>query len=120
MAGDLLAHFETGKYKSSGTFLEDAEYGRALDCFVKGVCVRCYSLRLLSRALSEISARSWEMQPHAHGDTPIAHTAGCADILIQDEATGEVLIAKRRTHPQPDWWYLGGRMRVRVCVRVYV
>jgi hypothetical protein len=22
---------------------------------------------------------------------------------------------RRKVHPQPDWWFLGGRMRVRVC-----
>jgi hypothetical protein len=33
---DVIAHFETGAYRPNKTFLEDAEYARALDCFVKG------------------------------------------------------------------------------------
>jgi hypothetical protein len=33
---DVIAHFVTGDYKRSGTYLEDDEYGRALDCFAKG------------------------------------------------------------------------------------
>ena len=33
---DLLAHFETGAYARNATFLEDGEYARALDVFVKG------------------------------------------------------------------------------------
>lgn len=56
-------HFETGSYTRNGTILEDPEYARALDCFVKG----------------------------------------CADVLLQDESTGEVLTAHRIVHPQPDW-----------------
>ncbi|GBF95786.1 hypothetical protein Rsub_08222 [Raphidocelis subcapitata] len=68
---DLVAHFETGQYRRNTTFLADAEYSRALDCFVKG----------------------------------------CADLLVQDSETGEVLVVKRCSHPQPDWWFLGGRMQ---------
>lgn len=71
MAGDLLQHFETGSYVRNATFLDDVEYGRALDVFVKG----------------------------------------CADILVQDESTGEVLLVRRTSHPQPDWWVVGGRLR---------
>lgn len=32
-------------------------------------------------------------------------------MLLQDEQTGELLTARRIVHPQPDWWFLGGRMR---------
>ena len=31
-----LPHFVTGEYTRNKTFLNDEEYGRALDCFVKG------------------------------------------------------------------------------------
>jgi hypothetical protein len=31
-----LLHFETDKYQRNSTFLQDAEYGRALDTCVKG------------------------------------------------------------------------------------
>lgn len=65
-----LPHFVTGEYTKNKTFLDDDEYGRALDCFVKG----------------------------------------CADLLLQD-AGGMMLMGKRKVHPQPDWWVLGGRMK---------
>jgi hypothetical protein len=46
-----------GTYRRNNTFLGDEEYGRALDCFVKG----------------------------------------CADVLMQDESTGQVgSMARRR------------------------
>lgn len=31
-----FSHHLTGQYKKNSTFLEDAEYSRALDTFVKG------------------------------------------------------------------------------------
>lgn len=65
-----LPHFVTGTYTRNATFLDDHEYGRALDCFVKG----------------------------------------CADLLLTDDR-GMMLMGKRKVHPQPDWWVLGGRMR---------
>jgi isopentenyldiphosphate isomerase len=65
-----LPHFVTGEYTRNKTFLGDDEYGRALDCFVKG----------------------------------------CADLLLTDDR-GMMLMGKRKVHPQPDWWVLGGRMK---------
>lgn len=66
-----LAHFETGSYVRNSTYLSDGDYGRALDCLVKG----------------------------------------CADVLLQDSTTGQVLIVKRIVQPQPDWWFVGGRIK---------
>eukprot|EP01100_Stratorugosa_tubuloviscum_P011478 TRINITY_DN5127_c0_g1_i2.p1 TRINITY_DN5127_c0_g1~~TRINITY_DN5127_c0_g1_i2.p1 ORF type:complete len:157 (+),score=49.97 TRINITY_DN5127_c0_g1_i2:58-471(+) len=34
----------------------------------------------------------------------------CVDILICDNNKNKVLIAKRCIEPQPDWWFIGGRM----------
>ena len=65
-----MPHYVTGTYTRNKTFLNDEEYGRALDCFVKG----------------------------------------CADLFFTD-AKGRVLLGKRKVHPQPDWWVLGGRMK---------
>ena len=65
-----LPHFVTSEYTRNKTFLGDEEYGRALDCFVKG----------------------------------------CADLLLTDDR-GMMLMGKRKVHPQPDWWVLGGRMK---------
>ncbi|KAI8471757.1 MAG: hypothetical protein J3K34DRAFT_520281 [Monoraphidium minutum] len=35
----------------------------------------------------------------------------CADVLMRDTETGEILIMRRIVHPQPDWWFVGGRMK---------
>ena len=35
---------------------------------------------------------------------------GCADLFLTD-AKGRVCLGKRKVHPQPDWWLLGGRMK---------
>mmetsp|Transcript_21036 Transcript_21036/g.66656 ORF Transcript_21036/g.66656 Transcript_21036/m.66656 type:complete len:227 (+) Transcript_21036:1052-1732(+) len=36
---------------------------------------------------------------------------GCADTLLTKASTGEVLIGERKVQPQPDWWFIGGRMK---------
>ncbi|KAG6555295.1 hypothetical protein Mapa_003338 [Marchantia paleacea] len=66
-------HFVTGDFKKQSVFLEDGEYGRALDCLVKT----------------------------------------CTDLLIcdSDGADCKVLLGKRIVEPQPDWWFMGGRMK---------
>lgn len=35
----------------------------------------------------------------------------CADCILINRR-GEMLLGKRRVEPQPDWWIIGGRMRV--------
>lgn len=65
-----MPHYVTGTYTRNKTFLDDSEYARALDCFVKG----------------------------------------CADLFLTD-TEGRVCLGKRKVHPQPDWWVLGGRMK---------
>lgn len=35
---------------------------------------------------------------------------GCADVLIVNPAGTRVFTGKRRVQPQPDWWFMGGRM----------
>jgi len=34
---------------------------------------------------------------------------GCSDVLITN-SKGQIFVGKRVVHPQPDWWYVGGRM----------
>jgi len=34
---------------------------------------------------------------------------GCSDMLVTN-SKGQVLTGKRNVHPQPDWWYIGGRI----------
>jgi len=65
-----MPHYVTGTYTRNSTFLNDEEYSRALDCFVKG----------------------------------------CADIFLTD-SKGNAMLGKRKVEPQPDWWFLGGRMK---------
>lgn len=42
MDGAVYAHFETGNYTASDVYLDDKEYGRALDAIVKGTPVIVY------------------------------------------------------------------------------
>ena len=38
---------------------------------------------------------------------------GCADVLLTrgEGASLRILLGKRKVEPQPDWWFLGGRMK---------
>ncbi|OLQ04809.1 Dual specificity protein phosphatase 1B [Symbiodinium microadriaticum] len=63
--------FTTGDFKPHHLFLEDAEYGRALDALVKAV----------------------------------------SDILVTSPDGSHVFLGKRKVHPQPDWWFIGGRAK---------
>ena len=42
---------------------------------------------------------------------------GAKDVLFS-RSKGQILTGKRSVHPQPDWWYVGGRMMPGVCVCV--
>ncbi|GAQ85826.1 hypothetical protein KFL_002560100 [Klebsormidium nitens] len=67
-------HFVTGdRSKIKPVFLNDEQYGLALDCLVKA----------------------------------------CTDLLVLDgdRPDSKVLLGKRIVEPQPDWWFMGGRMR---------
>ena len=35
----------------------------------------------------------------------------CGDFLLKDPRNGKVLLGKRKVFPQPDFWFLGGRMQ---------
>eukprot|EP00929_Paragymnodinium_shiwhaense_P078560 TRINITY_DN40740_c0_g1_i1.p1 TRINITY_DN40740_c0_g1~~TRINITY_DN40740_c0_g1_i1.p1 ORF type:complete len:256 (+),score=55.08 TRINITY_DN40740_c0_g1_i1:67-768(+) len=63
--------FITGDFTPHHCFLEDAEYGRALDALVKAV----------------------------------------SDVLVTSEDCSQVFLGRRKVEPQPDWWYIGGRVR---------
>ena len=60
----------TGTFSSHRKFLDDKEYGEALDCLVKA----------------------------------------CSDLLLQSPDGQRIFIGKRLGHPQPDWWFVGGRI----------
>ncbi|CAK9006120.1 GDP-mannose mannosyl hydrolase (GDPMH) [Durusdinium trenchii] len=66
-----VPRFITGPFKPNSLFLEDAEYGRALDALVKAV----------------------------------------SDVLITSPDGGRIFLGRRKVHPQPDWWYMGGRAK---------
>ena len=64
--------FVTGPWnRVKPVFLEDREYGLALDALVKG----------------------------------------CSDVLVISADGQRVLLGRRKVEPQPDWWYIGGRVR---------
>ena len=56
-------HYETGRYASAGTFLSDAEYGRALDAIVKAVVDLL--LQALSLSPSALSLSPLSLSLHA-------------------------------------------------------
>jgi hypothetical protein len=68
-----LLHFETDKYQRNSTFLQDAEYGRALDTFVKGAQAWLapfkHHLRKIRACAAETGARY----------------TGCVDVLLVSE-----------------------------------
>ena len=65
-----MPHHVTGAFSSHRKFLDDKEYGEALDCLVKA----------------------------------------CSDLLLQSPDGQRIFIGKRLVHPQPDWWFVGGRI----------
>ena len=34
----------------------------------------------------------------------------CSDMLLVSPDAKRILLGKRKVHPQPDWWFVGGRM----------
>eukprot|EP01062_Namystynia_karyoxenos_P036495 TRINITY_DN26588_c1_g1_i1.p1 TRINITY_DN26588_c1_g1~~TRINITY_DN26588_c1_g1_i1.p1 ORF type:complete len:232 (+),score=71.21 TRINITY_DN26588_c1_g1_i1:80-775(+) len=36
---------------------------------------------------------------------------GCADVLLLSADGERVMLGKRKVEPQPDWWFIGGRMK---------
>lgn len=69
LLGAGVPHHTTGGFTSHRKFLDDKEYGEALDTLVKA----------------------------------------CSDMLLVSE-DGKILVGKRNVHPQPDWWFVGGRI----------
>eukprot|EP01116_Phalansterium_solitarium_P015020 TRINITY_DN33034_c0_g1_i1.p1 TRINITY_DN33034_c0_g1~~TRINITY_DN33034_c0_g1_i1.p1 ORF type:complete len:228 (+),score=53.97 TRINITY_DN33034_c0_g1_i1:37-684(+) len=35
----------------------------------------------------------------------------CCDMIVTNAETGQILTGKRKVEPQPDWWFVGGRMK---------
>lgn len=54
-----LSHFETGQYQPNRTFLEDTEYSRALDTFVKA----CVDLLLTDETTGEVGVGTFNHPP---------------------------------------------------------
>jgi len=99
--GDVLAHFVTGNYTRNSTYLEDGEYGRALDCFVKGAwsssgCERCVVEWKPPTAAGSHDEQHVVLCTSAMKANPNRYTStGCADILVQDGVSGEVRLTAR-------------------------
>ena len=34
----------------------------------------------------------------------------CSDMLLVSSDGERILVGRRKVHPQPDWWFVGGRM----------
>mmetsp|Transcript_7859 Transcript_7859/g.21426 ORF Transcript_7859/g.21426 Transcript_7859/m.21426 type:complete len:233 (+) Transcript_7859:53-751(+) len=46
----------------------------------------------------------------AYGEALDSIVKGCSDLLVVSADGKSVLLGKRLVHPQPDWWFIGGRM----------
>ena len=69
-----------GTFQSHAFRIPDGEYGRALDCLVKACCDV-----IVTVADDDERAQSEPMQEH-------------------------IFLGRRQVEPQPDWWFIGGRM----------
>lgn len=49
------------------------------------------------------------LDPEVYGRALDSIVKACVDIAIVDD-DGQVLLGRRRVHPHPDWWLVGGRM----------
>ena len=45
-----------------------------------------------------------------YGDALDAVVKACSDMLLISPDGKRILIGKRNVHPQPDWWFTGGRI----------
>ena len=45
-----------------------------------------------------------------YGEALDSIVKGCTDLLVTSVDGSRVLVGKRSVHPQPDWWFIGGRM----------
>ena len=50
------------------------------------------------------------LSDEAYADALDSIVKGCSDVLIMDSSRTKVLLGKRLVHPQPDFWFMGGRM----------
>ena len=50
--------------------------------------------------------------PHSHtGRALDTLVKACSDVLVTTNNGTKVFLGKRKVEPQPDWWYIGGRVR---------
>jgi hypothetical protein len=78
----------TGVYTRNSTFLADDEYGRALDTLVKGRCSREQEQAHMwdtGRGIRQTSMSQSKLSGFVD-----ALYAGCADVILRDNTTGEV------------------------------
>ena len=45
-----------------------------------------------------------------YGDALDTLVKACSDMLLLHPAGDRILLGKRKVHPQPDWWFTGGRI----------
>mmetsp|Transcript_18239 Transcript_18239/g.25642 ORF Transcript_18239/g.25642 Transcript_18239/m.25642 type:complete len:234 (+) Transcript_18239:58-759(+) len=59
----------------------------------------------------DFKTRKVFLEDKVYGLALDALTKACSDILIVSPDKTKVLLGKRKVHPQPDWWLVGGRGR---------
>ena len=92
MDSAVYAHYETGNYVRSDVYLDDKEYGKALDTIVKGLLPKACILQ------DHIVGHSMQTDilPHfvpSHTYIVIAEVclyAGCVDVVLTDDGLGKV------------------------------
>ncbi len=121
-----LLHFKTDKYQRNSTFLQDAEYGRALDTFVKGAqaWLQLFNIILTGSGHARLSRESGAQAVWTYCSLVKITRYDCLCLccgglslccppsngMLQAHLTNpspQVLLLKRRIHPQPDWWFIG-------------
>jgi ADP-ribose pyrophosphatase YjhB (NUDIX family) len=45
-----------------------------------------------------------------YGEALDSIVKGCTDLLVTSADGNAVMLGRRNVHPQPDWWFVGGRM----------
>lgn len=67
--------------------------------------------RTLQFVTEEFRGQKVFLPDHEYGLALDCLTKAVADVLIESADGSLLLLGKRNTEPQPDWWFVGGRMR---------
>lgn len=59
---------------------------------------------------SEFTSHRTRLPDKEYGEALDCIVKGCSDMLLLSPDANSVLLGKRIVHPQPDWWFVGGRI----------